>query len=65
MDASLNRCQKFYTSENRPFGAYLDDFELRIVELSGVGHTIRRTAELAECSESQVKRIWADHKTSI
>ena len=34
----------------------------RIVALRGAGHTIKRTAELAGCSESQVKRIWADHK---
>ncbi|NOU13170.1 MAG: recombinase family protein [Methylococcaceae bacterium] len=36
----------------------------RIVALRGAGHTIKRTAELAGCSESQVKRIWADHKVS-
>ena len=29
----------------------------RIVALRGAGQTIKRTAELAECSESQVKRI--------
>lgn len=34
----------------------------RIVALRGAGHTIKRTAELAGCSESQVKRIWAGHK---
>ncbi len=34
----------------------------RIVSLRGAGHTIKRTAELAGCSESQVKRIWAGHK---
>jgi DNA invertase Pin-like site-specific DNA recombinase len=31
----------------------------RIVALRGAGHTIERTAELAGCSISQVKRIWA------
>jgi DNA invertase Pin-like site-specific DNA recombinase len=31
----------------------------RIVALRGAGQTIRRTAELTGCSESQVKRIWA------
>ncbi|MDP3333308.1 MAG: recombinase family protein [Methylococcaceae bacterium] len=36
----------------------------RIVALRGAGHTIKRTADLAGCSESQVKRIWADHKAS-
>jgi DNA invertase Pin-like site-specific DNA recombinase len=36
----------------------------RIVALRGAGHTIKRTAELAGCSESQVKRIWADHKSN-
>lgn len=34
----------------------------RIVALRQAGHTISRTAELAGCSESQVKRIWAMHK---
>ena len=33
----------------------------RIVTLRGAGQTIKRTAELAGCSESQVKRIWALH----
>ncbi len=33
----------------------------RIVTLRGAGQTIKRTAELAGCSESQVKRIWAIH----
>jgi len=37
----------------------------RIVALrGGAGHSIKRTSELAGCSESQVKRIWANHKTS-
>jgi len=36
----------------------------RIVALRGAGHSIKRTSELAGCSESQVKRIWANHKTS-
>ena len=34
----------------------------RIVTLRGAGQGIKRTAELAGCSESQVKRIWAMHK---
>jgi DNA invertase Pin-like site-specific DNA recombinase len=34
----------------------------RIVALRGAGHTIERTAELAGCSISQVKRIWALHR---
>ena len=34
----------------------------RIVTLRGAGQGIKRTAELAGCSESQVKRIWAKHK---
>jgi DNA invertase Pin-like site-specific DNA recombinase len=33
----------------------------RIVTLRGAGQTIKRTAELSGCSESQVKRIWAIH----
>ncbi|CAE6812087.1 hypothetical protein R75465_05442 [Paraburkholderia aspalathi] len=33
----------------------------RIVALRDAGQTIRRTAELTGCSESQVKRIWAIH----
>lgn len=33
----------------------------RIVTLRAAGQTIKRTAELAGCSESQVKRIWAIH----
>jgi len=33
----------------------------RIVALRGAGQTIRRTAELTGCSESQVKRSWAIH----
>ncbi|MHA6770320.1 recombinase family protein [Sphingobium ummariense] len=35
----------------------------RIVALRDAGHTIRRTADLAGCSESQVKRIWAIHRS--
>ncbi len=35
----------------------------RIVALRGAGQTIRRTAELAGCSISQVKRIWSMHST--
>ena len=34
----------------------------RIVALRGAGHTIQKTAELAGCSTSQVKRIWAMHQ---
>lgn len=33
----------------------------RIVALRGAGQSIKRTANLAGCSESQVKRIWAIH----
>jgi hypothetical protein len=33
----------------------------RIIALRGAGQSIKRTAELAGCSESQVKRIWAIH----
>ena len=35
----------------------------RIVALRRTGLTIKRTAELAGCSPSQVKRIWALHQT--
>jgi len=34
----------------------------RIVALRSVGQTIKQTAELAGCSKSQVKRIWAIHR---
>lgn len=34
----------------------------RIIALRRSGLTIRRTAELAGCSPSQVKRIWAQHR---
>lgn len=34
----------------------------RIVALRRAGQTIQRTAELAGCSISQVKRIWARHR---
>jgi len=37
----------------------------RIVALREAGHTIKRTAELAGCSQSQVKRIWAIHQTHL
>ena len=35
----------------------------RIVALRAAGQSIKRTAELAGCSASQVKRIWAMHRT--
>lgn len=35
----------------------------RIVALRQAGHTIARTAALAGCSISQVKRVWALHRT--
>jgi DNA invertase Pin-like site-specific DNA recombinase len=34
----------------------------RIITLRGAGQSIKRTAELAGCSDSQVKRIWAIHR---
>jgi DNA invertase Pin-like site-specific DNA recombinase len=34
----------------------------RIVALRGAGQSIKRTADLAGCSESQVKRIWSIHR---
>jgi DNA invertase Pin-like site-specific DNA recombinase len=34
----------------------------RILALRRAGHTIQKTAELAGCSTSQVKRIWAMHQ---
>ena len=33
----------------------------RIIALRVAGHTIQRTADMAGCSKSQVKRIWAMH----
>jgi DNA invertase Pin-like site-specific DNA recombinase len=37
----------------------------RIIELRGAGLSIRKTAKNAGCSESQVKRIWANHLASL
>jgi DNA invertase Pin-like site-specific DNA recombinase len=37
----------------------------RIVVLREAGQTIKRTAELAGCSQSQVKRIWSIHRAKI
>ncbi|MFT8259185.1 MAG: recombinase family protein (plasmid) [Candidatus Symbiodolus clandestinus] len=37
----------------------------RIITLRGVGQTIERTAALAGCSTSQVKRIWAIHQSKV
>lgn len=37
----------------------------RIIALRTSGQTIKRTSELAGCSESQVKRIWALHQLQI
>ena len=34
----------------------------RIVALRVAGHTIQKTADMAGCSKSQVKRIWAIHQ---
>ncbi len=34
----------------------------RVIALRSSGETISRTAKLANCSESQVKRIWKKHK---
>lgn len=36
----------------------------RIVALRAAGQSIKRTAELAGCSASQVKRIWAMHRST-
>jgi DNA invertase Pin-like site-specific DNA recombinase len=35
------------------------DVHQRIIALREAGHSIKRTAELAACSQSQVKRIWS------
>ena len=37
----------------------------RIVALRSAGQPIDRTAELAGCSVSQVKRVWAEHKLQL
>lgn len=37
----------------------------RIVALRGAGKSIAETARLAECSPSQVKRVWAEHRTEV
>jgi DNA invertase Pin-like site-specific DNA recombinase len=39
-----------------------DDMHRRIVTLRSKGHSINETAELAGCSVSQVKRVWAEHR---
>ncbi|WP_231702266.1 helix-turn-helix domain-containing protein [Halopseudomonas litoralis] len=36
----------------------------RIIALRSAGHSIAATAKLAGCSESQVKRVWAMHRSS-
>ena len=36
----------------------------RIIALRSDRHSIKRTAELAGCSESQVKRVWAMHRAA-
>jgi DNA invertase Pin-like site-specific DNA recombinase len=40
------------------------DIHQRIVDLRKGGYSIKRTAELAGCSQSQVKRIWASHNAN-
>lgn len=37
----------------------------RIVALRTAGHSISKTANLSGCSESQVKRVWAIHQSSL
>jgi DNA invertase Pin-like site-specific DNA recombinase len=37
----------------------------RIIALRGAGQSIKRTADMAGCSESQVKRIWANHRNQL
>lgn len=37
----------------------------RIIALRGANQTINRTAELAGCSPSQVKRVWALHRQGV
>ena len=37
----------------------------RIITLRTAGHSINSTAELAGCSRSQVKRVWAAHKPEL
>ena len=37
----------------------------RIIALRGAGHGIHATAALAGCSASQVKRVWAQHRSTI
>lgn len=39
-----------------------ENLHQRIIVLRGAGESIKSTAKLAGCSESQVKRIWADHR---
>ena len=40
------------------------DVHSRIITLRKAGHSITQTANLANCSTTQVKRIWAIHKES-
>ena len=46
-------------------GAYPMPPPQRIIALRGAGQSIKRTAELAGCSESQVKRVWAIHLNQV
>ncbi len=45
----------------RPVNTVIHD---KIVLLRSKKHSIAKTAKLAGCSESQVKRVWAIHKNS-
>jgi DNA invertase Pin-like site-specific DNA recombinase len=56
---ALAKAAKKYTGRKASF-----DIHQRIVDLRKGGHSIKRTAELAGCSQSQVKRIWASHSAN-
>lgn len=37
----------------------------QIIALRSAGHSIRETAELAGCSNTWVKQVWAAHKAAL
>ncbi|MGL1636432.1 helix-turn-helix domain-containing protein, partial [Vibrio parahaemolyticus] len=52
-------------AEGRSGGRKGDDAKhARIVALREAGKSIARTAELAECDRSTVKRVWAAHRAA-
>jgi DNA invertase Pin-like site-specific DNA recombinase len=48
------------------YGGRIEDAaaHARIIALRGAGHSILKTSELVPCSQSQVKRVWAIHRSN-